>query len=218
ADAVPGEKMLPADFSKQVDEERKRKPFDFIIVPESEVSDEITSRETINIGPEGMAIDRKTYTEKFAETMKLMKAEPVVQKILDDKILTSEEIQKLIEKLNSPEYYFNQENLQEAYKEPSGSVVDFIKAVFGKYKFPTRKERVEDAYSSWLRQKNFSPEQTKLLIQLRDRFVAGDSEITAEDFTKPPFSDQGGIGYALSIFGEDKLKETLEEMNQTVLI
>jgi len=218
ADAVPGEKMLPTDFTKQVDEEKKRKPFDFIIVPENEMSDEITSRETINIGPEGMAIDRKTYTEKFAETIKSMKTEPVVQKILDDKVLTNEEIQRLIEKLNSPEYYFNQENLQEAYKEPSGSVVDFIKTVFGKYKFPTKKERVEDAYISWLRQKNFSAEQTKLLVQLKDRFVAGDNEITAEDFTKQPFSSQGGISYALSIFGEEKLKETLEELNQTVLI
>ncbi len=218
ADAVPGEKMLPADFTKLVEEERKRKPFDFIIVPEDKLSDEITSRETINIGPEGMAIDRRTYTEKFAQTIKSMETEPVVKKILDDKVLTGEEIQKLVEKLNAPEFYFNQENLQEAYKEPAGSIVDFIKAVLGKYKFPTKKERVEDAYTSWLRQKNFSPEQTKLLVQLKDRFVAGDTEITAEDFTKQPFSSQGGIGYALSIFGEEKLKETLEELNQTVLI
>lgn len=216
-DAVPGEKMLPADFTQQVEEERKRKPFDFIIVPESEMSDEITSREIINIGPEGMAVDMKTYTEKFSQTIKTMETEPVVQKILEDKVLNSEEIQKLMEKLNSPEYYFNQENLQEAYKEPSGSVADFIKAVFGKYKFPTKKERVEDAYSSWIRQKNFSAEQTKLLVQLKDRFVAGDAEITAEDFTKQPFSSQGGISYALSIFGEDKLKATLEEMNHSVL-
>ena len=218
ANTMPGDKALPADFNKYVDEERKRKPFDFVIVPESEISDEITSREIINIGPEGMAIDRKAYTEKFAEKIKSMETEPIVKKVLDDKILTNEEIQKLTEKLNSPEYYFNQENLQEAYKEPSGSIVDFIKAVLGRYKFPTKKERVEDAYFSWLRQKNFTSEQTKLLVQLRDRFVAGDVEITTEDFTKPPFSDQGGISYALSIFGEDNLKETLDELNQTVLI
>jgi len=218
ADAIPGEKFLPADFSKQVEEARKRKPFDFIIVPENEVSDEITSRETINVGPEGMAIDRKIYTEKFAETVKSMKTEPVVQKILGDKVLTSEEIQRLIEKLNSPEYYFNQENLQEAYKEPTGSVVDFIKAVFDKYKFPTKKERIEDVYSSWLRQKNFTPEQTRLLAQLRDRFVAGDEKIDAEDFTKPPFSDQGGLQLAVSLFGEENLIEVLDELSETIFI
>ncbi|HLD92151.1 MAG TPA: DEAD/DEAH box helicase family protein [Patescibacteria group bacterium] len=218
ADAIPGEKFLPSDFSKQVEEARKRKPFDFIIVPESEVSDEITSRETINVGPEGMAIDRKTYTEKFVETVKSMKTEPVVQKILGDKVLTSEEIQKLIEKLNSPEYYFNQENLQEAYKEPTGSVVDFIKAVFDKYKFPTKKERIEDVYSSWLRQKNFTPQQTRLLAQLRDRFVAGDEKIDAEDFTKPPFSDQGGLQLAISLFGEENLIEVLDELSETIFI
>lgn len=218
ANAIPGEKLLPADFSKQVDEERKRKPFDFIIVPEDEVSDEITSRETINIGPEGMAIDRKAYTEEFVVTVKSMRAEPVVKKILDDKVLTSEEIQKLVDKLNSPEYYFNQENLQEAYKEPTGSIVDFIKVVFGKYRFPSKKERVEKLFDSWLRQKNFSPQQTNLLSQLKNRFVAGDREITAEDFTKPPFSDQGGVQLAVSLFGEEKLIDVLDELSQTIFI
>ena len=116
------------------------------------------------------------------------------------------------------QYYFNQENLQEAYKEPTGSVVDFIKAVFDKYKFPTKKERIEDVYSSWLRQKNFTPEQTRLLAQLRDRFVAGDEKIDAEDFTKPPFSDQGGLQLAISLFGEENLIEVLDELSETIFI
>ena len=218
ANAIPGEKMLPADFTKQVDEERKRKPFDFIIVPEDKLSDEITSRETIKIGPEGMAIDKKVYADKFVETIKTMENQPIFQKIIDDKVLEDNEVQALAEKLNSPDYYFNEENLQEVYKQPTGSILDFIKSALGKYKFPTKQERVENAYSSWLRQKNFSADQTKLLVQLRDRFVAGDSEITAEDFIKPPFSDQGGISYAVALFGEDKLKDVINEMNETVLL
>ncbi len=218
ADAIPGEKMLPTNFNKQVDEERKRKPFDFIIVPESEVSDEITSRETINVGPEGMAIDRKVYTEKFAETVKSMETEPVIKKVLDDKVLTNTEVKVLTDKLNSPEYFFNQENLQEAFKEPSGSITDFIKVAFGKYKFPTKKERVEKLFDTWLREKNFTPEQSNLLAQLKNRFVAGDNQITAEDFTKPPFSDQGGIQLAISLFGKENLIDTLDELSETIFI
>lgn len=216
--AIPGEKMLPANFSKIVDEERKRRPFDFIIVPEDKVSDEITSRETINVGPDGMAIDRKKYTQKFAETVKSMESEPIVKKILEDKVLTGQEVQKLVDKLNSPEYYFNQENLQEAYQEPSGSILDFIKVVFGKHKFLSKKERVERLFDAWLREKNFSSDQSRLLSQLKDRFVAGDNEITAEDFTKPPFSDQGGIQLAVSLFGQERLINVLDELSQTIFI
>jgi type I restriction enzyme R subunit len=218
ADAVPGEKVLPADFSKKIEEERKRKPFDFVIVPEEKVSDEITERKMIYVGPEGMAVDQKSYKSKFTETVSSMKGNPVVSKVLTDKVLSSEEIEKLLEKLNSPEYYFNEENLKEAYGQPTGSIADFIKAAMGKYKFPTKKERVQKSYESWLRQKNFSPEQIMLLVQLKDRFVAGDSEISADDFNKPPFSFQGGIQYAINVFGEDKLNDVLNEMNEAVLV
>lgn len=217
-ESVPADKGLPLTFVKKVDEAKAKSPKDFIVVAENEVSDEMKQRKTIHVGPEGMAIDRKTYKEAFASQISSMKSEPVVEKILTDKVLTPEEIEKLSEKLNSPKYYFNEDNLREAYDEPVGSIVDFVRAALGKFKFPTKEERVEKAYNSWVIQKNLNPEQTKLLIQLKDRFIVGDTEITAEDFTKPPFSLQGGLGYALSVFGEEKLKEILDEMNKSVLI
>lgn len=57
-----------------------------------------------------------------------------------------------------------------------------------------------------------------LLSQLKNRFVAGDNEIGADDFNKPPLREQGGIQKAVSLFGEQGLRQTLEELNQTVLI
>lgn len=216
--STPAEKGLPHEFVRKVEEERAKNPKDFIVVPENAVTDEMKHREVIHIGLEGMAIDRKTYREEFAHQIYQMKKEPVINKILTDKVLTQEEIAKLAAKLNSPELYFNEDNLRDAFDEPTGSIVDFIKAALGKFKFPTKQDRVEKAYNSWVIQKNLNPNQTKLLIQLKDRFVAGDKQITAEDFTKPPFSLQGGLDYALSVFGEEKLKEILEEMNTSVLI
>ena len=123
----------------------------------------------------------------------------------------------LANQLNKPEDYFNEENLQEAYGEQSGSLVDFVKVALGKYKFPTKRERVNNNFDSWLRQKNFTIEQIMLLSQLKNRFVACDNEITAEDFTKPPLNNQGGIQRAVALFGEDGLTQTLDELNETVL-
>ena len=56
------------------------------------------------------------------------------------------------------------------------------------------------------------------MSQLKNRFVAGDTEITVDDFNKPPLREQGGIQKAVALFGEQGLKNTLEELNQTVLI
>lgn len=217
--AVPGEKALPRKLFQMIeedDEERLKK--DFITVKEHEMSDEMQSREMIRVGPEGMAIDRQNYQERFKETIRSMKEDETVQKVLNDRVLTPEEIEALAKKLNQPKEYFNEDNLKEAYDQPAGSLVDFIKVAFGKYVFPSKKERINKTFDSWLRQKDFSPEQINLLSQLKNRFVAGNTEITAEDFTKPPLREQGGIQKAVAIFGEQGLKNVLDEMNETVLL
>ncbi len=216
--AVPGEKGLPRELVKQIEEdEEKRKRKEFVVVKERELTDEMQSRQMIYVGPEGMAIDRRNYQERFTETIKRLKDNHVVRKIIADAPIEEDELISFADQLNKPEDYFNEENLKEAFDQPSGSLSDFIKAALGKYIFPTKKERVNKNFDSWLRQKNFTMEQIMLLSQLKNRFVAGDTEITAEDFTKPPLREQGGIQKAVSLFGEDGLKEALNELNETVL-
>ena len=216
--AVPGEKALPRELVQRIEEEERKHKKEFVVVKENELSDEMQTRKMIYVGPEGMAIDRQNYKEKFAQTIKQMEEDETVQKILTDRVLSSEEVENLAQKLNQPKDYFNEDNLKEAYDQPSGSLFDFIKVALGKYNFPTIKERVNSNYDSWLRQKDFNLSQVLLLSQLKNRFVAGDTEITVDDFNKPPLREQGGIQKAVALFGEQGLKNTLEELNQTVLI
>ena len=216
--AIPGEKGLPRELVKQIEEdEEKRKRKEFVVVKEGDLTDEIQTRQMIYVGPEGLAIDRQNYKEKFTDTIKKMEENHVVRRILADAPVEEDELRNLADQLNKPVGYFNEENLKEAYGEPSGSLVDFIKVAFGKYKFPTKKERVDKNFDSWLRQKDFTVEQIMLLSQLKNRFVAGDTQISAEDFTKPPLNNQGGIQRAVALFGEDGLTEALSELNETVL-
>ncbi len=216
--AVPGEKALPRELAKKIEQEEARRKKEFVVVKEHELTDEIQSRQMLSIGPEGMAIDRQHYKQRFEKTIEKMEQDQTVQKILTDRVLDQEEIERLAERLNSPEDYFNEDNLKEAYDQPSGSLADFIKAAVGRYTFPTKKERVNRNFDAWLRQKEFSIEQITLLSQLKNRFVAGDNEITPEDFTKPPLREQGGIQKAVALFGEQGLRNALDEMNQTVLL
>ncbi len=215
--AIPGEKTLPLHLTKQIEKEEEMRKREFKVVKEHEMSDEMSVRQMILVGPEGMAIDRKKYRDKFKEALQDLKNDEVVQKIIKDKELEQAEVEKLSKKLNSPEFFFNEENLKEAYDQPAGSLIDFVRETFGRYTFPTKKERVNKNFDSWLRQKGFTPEQILLLSQLKNRFIAGDMEITPEDFTKPPLREQGGIQRAISLFGERELKQILNELNETVL-
>ena len=216
--AVPGEKALPRELAKQIEEEEEnRKRKEFVVVKERELTDEMQTRQMIYVGPEGLAIDRQKYKEKFTDTIRKMEGNRIIKKILADGPVEEDELENLADKLNRPEDYFNEENLKEVYGEPSGSLVDFIKVAFGKYTFPTKRERVNKIFDSWLRQKNFTMEQIMLLSQLKNRFVAGDNEISADDFTKPPLREQGGIQRAVALFGEQGLTETLSELNETVI-
>lgn len=217
--AVPGEKGLPRELAQQIEQdEEERKRREFIVVKEEDLADEMKTRQMIYVGPEGMAIDRQNYKEKFTDRIRNMEENGIVKKILADAPIEESELQSLADELNRPEDYFNEDNLKEAYGEPTGSLSDFIKAAFGKYKFPTKKDRVNKNFDSWLRQKDFTVEQIMLLSQLKNRFVAGDSEISAEDFTKPPLNNQGGIQRAVALFGEQGLTDTLNELNDTVLL
>lgn len=216
--AIPGEKAIPQTLAREIDEEEKKRKKEFVVVKEHQLSDEIQIRQMIYVGPEGMAVDRQNYRQKFETTIDKMKNDETIQKILSDKVLDQEEIKKLAAKLNKPEDYFNEDNLKEAYGQPIGSIVDFIKVAFGKYTFPTKRERVNKNFDAWLRQKEFTPQQIMLLALLKNRFAAGDTEISAEDFTKPPLREQGGIQRAVGLFGEDGLKQALNEMNETVFI
>lgn len=216
--AVPGEKGLPRELVEGIEEDERKRKKEFVTVKESDLSDEMQSRQMLYVGPEGMAIDRQNYKKKFEETVDVIRHNPVVKKILADGNLEQDELEKLANELNKPDNYFNEDNLKEAYDQPSGSLVDFIKVALGKYTFPTKKERVNENFDSWLRQKNFTVEQILLLSQLKNRFVSGDMEITPEDFNKPPLNNQGGIQRAVALFGEDGLTQALDELNQTVLI
>jgi len=215
--AVPGEKGLPRELVEKIEEDEIKRKKEFLTVKEADLSDEMQTRQMIYVGPEGLAIDRQNYKEKFTDTIRKMEDHKTIKRILADGSIEENELRALANQLNKPEDYFNEENLQEAYGEQSGSLVDFVKVALGKYKFPTKRERVNNNFDSWLRQKNFTIEQIMLLSQLKNRFVACDNEITAEDFTKPPLNNQGGIQRAVALFGEDGLTQTLDELNETVL-
>ncbi|MBW2099028.1 MAG: DEAD/DEAH box helicase family protein [Deltaproteobacteria bacterium] len=187
----------------------------FLLIREGSLDDEIRSREIILVGPEGLAIDRKIYREKWEEkVIELRKSDPSIEKIFRGEELTDEEWEGLARRLNLPEYYFNEESLRRAFEQPTGSLSDFIRVTLGLDRFPTREERIEKAFHTWVAEHSSSinPAQAQMLRLLKVRVMTGE-EITMRLFSQPPFSLWGGLTRMEQLFGKEQLLQMVDELN-----
>ena len=194
-------------------------PRSFTVIPHGSLADEIRRRETLTVGPEGLAIDRQTYQDRWSEMIQeLRRTDPVVQRIFAGEELSEEEWEDLARRLNSPEFYFVEESLQKAFEQPTGSLSDFIRAALGVYTFPTRDERIEQAFNTWLAEhsSDVNPEQAKMLRLLQQRVLAGET-VEMKLFSQTPFSLWGGRVRMEQLFGREGLLQIVEELNSLLI-
>lgn len=188
---------------------------DFLLIEEGSLEDEIRAREIILVGPEGLAIDRKAYREKWEDKIiELRQTDPTIEKIFRCEELTDQEWEELASRLNSPKYYFNEETLRRAFEQPTGSLSDFIRVALGLDRFMTREERIEKAFNTWVAEHSSSinPAQAQMLRLLKARVMTGE-EITMRLFSQPPFSLWGGLTRMEQLFGKEKLLSMIDELN-----
>jgi len=80
-------------------------------------------------------------------------------------------------------------------------------------------EQVRRRFQEWMAQqemrgRRFTPEQVRWLEMMRDH-VAANVEIEVADFDLNPFAQEGGLGRASQVFGEE-LGAVLEELNEVL--
>jgi type I restriction enzyme R subunit len=191
---------------------------EFVEIPEGSLLDEFRRREMITVGPEGLAIDRKTYIDKWREKIiELKDIDPVIKAIVEDRPLNLDDWDALATRLNSPEFWFTEQSLQAAFDQPAGSLSEFILAALGRYTFPTREERIEKAFASWVAQHSPTPHQAEMLRLLKARILAGD-QIDFTIFSRPPFSLRGGRARMIQLFGREGLRQIVEEVNMHLVV
>lgn len=170
----------------------------------------------VEVGPNGERVDKKEYITTWENTVRAQAdRDPVVQKIRDGQPLTPDEEKALAAKLNQPESYFNEENLRNAYRNPLGDLIDFIKAALGMTKVKTREEVLNENFNAWLVSKNLTPEQAQYLVLLKNRGIAR-GEVSINDLFSPPLSILNAGQVGVELFGEQGLKTIIIDMNESV--
>ncbi len=172
----------------------------------------------IEVGPDGERVDKRDYVTDWETTVQQeAEADPIIAKVKAGDALSEEEEAQLAQRLNQPQRYFNEDNLRRAYRNPGGNLVDFIRAALGMLKIKSREERVEDNFRAWLVAKNLTPEQAQYLALLKNRgLVKG--KVSLDDLFAPPLSILNAANIGIELFGEQGLRNVMDEINQSVLV
>lgn len=172
----------------------------------------------IEVGPDGERVDKRDYVTDWERVIRHdLESDGLIAKVRKGEPLTEQEETDLAKRLNQPQRYFNEDNLRRAYRNPGGNLIDFIRIALGLVKIKSREEQVEENFRAWLVVKSLSPQQAQYLSLLKNRgLVKG--KVSLDDLFSPPLSILNAAGVGVELFGEQGLKQMMEEMNQSVLV
>ena len=127
----------------------------------------------VEVGPEGERVDKEQYVSDWQQTIRsCVDDDPLIRKVRDDDPLDADEEESLARRLNAPERYFNEDNLQRAYRNPGGTLIDFIRAALGRLRIKSREERLDEAFRAWLVSRSLTTRQAEYLCLLKNRGIA----------------------------------------------
>jgi type I restriction enzyme R subunit len=161
---------------------------------ELDIDDIMESREMIEYGPftAPKADYVKDYRQKVEDAIKkLAETHPTIMKIKRDEILTEQDLQNLESTLNSPELYVTEEVLQKLYKQHKGTLVQLIKKVLGLYEFPEPEKMIEEAFKTFMIEKNYLNADQLSFLRAIESVFAKKHHIEYSDLFEPPFTNWG---------------------------
>lgn len=168
------------------------------------------------VGPDGEPIDRRDYVSEWEKTIRGQAAQdPILDKIRDDQKLTDDEERSLTGRLNQPEYFFNEDKLRRAYRNPGGTLIDFVRHALGIAQIKSREEILEENFRAWLVMKSLTPQQAQYLSLLKNRGIARGT-VGMGDLFDPPLSILNAAGVGVELFGERALKDIVSDLDASV--
>ncbi len=99
-------------------------------------------------------------------------------------------------------------------------MVQFIKSIFGKYKFKSQEDEIAESFDAFIIAHNYNTDQTRFLRVIKRVFldkIRRHELLEIDDFYEGPV-EAFGVGAADRLFKKGDLKEVIEFLNQRVLV
>ncbi len=186
---------------------------------EFDLDDQVIERKWIEFGPNGEGEYVHIYKEKVEKRIKeLADKEQAIVKIRNDEPVNDQDLEDLENTLNGPELYITEGKLRETYNQPSGTLVQFIKSIFGKYKFNSQEDEIAESFDAFIIAHNYNTDQTRFLRVIKSVFlnkIRRHELLEIDDFYEGPV-EAFGADAADRLFKKSDLKEVIEFFNQRV--
>ncbi len=188
----------------------KRK--DSIVKIELDIDDFVKQRRLVEFGPQASQEYIEVYKDKVEKKiLQIAEEHPTLQKIKENKYLTTNDLEKLEKTLNSPELYITEETLKKVYESHEGTLVEFMKKILGLYQLPDYKQQIEESFKTFIIELNekkvLSADQINFLRSLQTVFLAK-QHIEYRDFFEPPLTNIESA--PLPLFDKEQLQELLQ--------
>ncbi len=184
-----------------------------------DLDDQVIERKWIEFGPNGEGEYVHIYKEKVEKRIKdLAGQQQAIIKIRNDEPVNDQDLKDLEDTLNSPDLFITEDKLRETYSQPQGTLVQFIKAIFGKYKFKSQEEQIAESFDAFIIAHNYNTDQTRFLRVIKSVFLAKVRRhelLEIDDFYEGPV-EAFGAGAVERLFSKEDLKEVVEFFNQRV--
>lgn len=127
--------------------------------------------------------------------------------IISDEALTEADLSDLELTLNNPELYITEDVLQKVFSQNKGTLVQFIKNILGLYKFPDPKERIRDAFNTYIieNSRHYSADQLNFIRTVQTVF-SRKKHIEYTELFDAPFTNFG-INAPMPMFTENELND-----------
>jgi len=147
------------------------------------------------------------FVKKVEERIREMATEnPVMQKIVNDEPITEKDLSGLEIALSDAGVDVTEETLQRGYRQPQGTLVDFIKSVLGLYRAPDPQKKINEAFSTFMIMNNrhYTADQLHFIRMIQTVFMRK-KHIEMTDLWDAPFTNFG-INAPMPMFDEGDLR------------
>jgi type I restriction enzyme R subunit len=203
-----------------------------------QVIDEVTEDEVLEAGASEEAKEKaKALVASFEQFIEVHKDEIDALQFFYaqpySKRLHFNDIKDLADAIKAPPRSWTPEKLWRAYevldkdKVRGAPAKRLLTDIVSLVRFATHKdeelvpfgEQVRERFYHWMEQQRnrgraFTPDQVRWLEMMRDH-IATSLEMTVDDLDYAPFAEEGGLGRAAKVFG-DELRPLLNEINQAL--
>ncbi|PKL62761.1 MAG: type I restriction endonuclease subunit R [Methanomicrobiales archaeon HGW-Methanomicrobiales-2] len=152
--------------------------------------------------PEYVVAFREKVEKRVTE---LADHNPVIQKILRDDPITEADLHDLEEALAEAGVNVTEEMLQASPRHPYGSLVAFIRSLFGLYEAPDPKEKIAEAFQTYMIESNkhYNADQLHFIRTIQTVFMRK-RRIEMDDLFLAPFTNFGSTA-PMPMFDEGDL-------------